>query len=87
MTIQVRLRRWGNSMGIILPKEIVDRQRLKENEKVSISIIKETDLSSIFGSLKNLKLDAQKFKDEMRKEEWDLEEKEWKQHLKKRHTS
>ncbi len=85
MAIQVKLKRWGNSMGIILPKEFVDKQRLKENEKVSISIIKEIDLSPIFGSLKNLKLDAQKFKDEIRKEEGALEEKEWKRHQ-KQHT-
>lgn len=80
MTIQVRVKKWGNSLGIVLPSEFVDKERLKENERISINVIKEVDLSDIFGSLKGLKLDTQKFKDEMRKEEAEIEERKWKQH-------
>ena len=80
MTIQVRVKKWGNSLGIVLPSEFVDRERLKENEKISISVVKEVDLSDIFGSLKGLKFDAQKFKDEMRSEEFESEKRKWKQH-------
>ena len=82
MTIQVRVKRWGNSFGIVLPKEFVERERLKENEKISINLIKEVDLSDIFGSLKGkIKMTAQQFKDEIRQEEAEAEERKWKQHI------
>ena len=53
MTIEVTVKRWGNSMGIVLPKEVVEKEKLKENKKITISIIKEADLSDIFGLIKN----------------------------------
>ena len=78
--IEVKVKKWGNSMGVILPKWVVEKEKLKENQKIRLSIIKETDLSDIFGVLKGkLKISAQKFKDEMRKEEELAEERKWKQ--------
>jgi len=69
MAILTRLRRWGNSMGIVVPREALINQNLKEGEEVMVEIEKRTDISDVFGSLKDWKINAQKFKDETRKQE------------------
>ena len=71
MGIEVTIRKWGNSFGVVLPKEVVEREGLKKNKKIVINIIKQADLSDIFGSLKGkIKMSGQKMKDLSRKE-WD----------------
>lgn len=66
MAIEVVLKKWGNSMGVVLPKEMVKREELKENQKLLIEVIKEADLTDIFGTLKR-KMSGQEFKDMVRK--------------------
>ena len=66
MRTQAVVRKWGNSVGIILPKEVVEKEQLKTNQKIIVDIIKPTDLSHLFGTLKTKK-SAQQFKDEVRK--------------------
>ncbi len=66
MAIEVVLKRWGNSMGVVLPKEMVKREELKENQRLLIEVIKEADLTDIFGTLKR-KMSGQEFKDMVRK--------------------
>ena len=59
-------RKWGNSIGITLPNEIVEEGRIKTKKEIEILIIdKKVDLKKIFGSLQ-LKEPTQKIKDEMR---------------------
>ena len=71
MAIEVKIKKWGNSLGVILPKEVVDKEKFKENEKVMINIVKEADLSDIFGSLKGkIKMSGQKMKN-LAREGWD----------------
>ena len=63
MTTSVTVRKWGNSLGITLPKELVESQNIKEGDKISLPIvIKKADLSKIFGSIKT-GVSGQKFKD------------------------
>ena len=66
MNIQTTVKKWGNSVGIILPKEIVEMEKIKVNEKILINIIRKADLTNIFGSLER-KLSGQNFKDMVRK--------------------
>jgi len=68
MAVEVRLKKWGNSIGIILPREVVDKENLKEKDKILINIIKEADLSDIFGLIKKRKMSGQEMKDLSRKE-------------------
>ena len=68
MAIEVVVKKWGNSVGVILPKELVERESIKENEKVLLEVVKEANLKRIFGSLKR-KMSGQEFKD-MVKEGW-----------------
>ena len=38
--MQVRLNKWGNSMGIIIPNFLIKQLNLKENTPLNISIVK-----------------------------------------------
>ncbi len=63
-------RRWGNSIGVILPKDIVEKEHIKENMRLNILISKKTNvLNETFGMLKGkLKKSSQQMKDEFKKE-------------------
>ncbi|MDP3765397.1 MAG: AbrB/MazE/SpoVT family DNA-binding domain-containing protein [Nanoarchaeota archaeon] len=69
MATEVTVKKWGNSVGVLLPKEFVEIQGLKEKDKVLIEIVKEANLTKIFGSLKR-KMSGQDFKDMVR-EGWE----------------
>jgi len=69
MEVRTKLKKWGNSLGIIIPKEILLNNALKEGEEVLIDIEKNRDLSDVFGTIKNSKLNAQEIKDQIRKQE------------------
>ena len=59
-------RKWGNSIGITLPNNIVEEGKIKENKEIQVLIVeKKINLKDIFGSLK-LKEPTKKIKDEMR---------------------
>ena len=62
-------RKWGNSLGITLPKEVVKDAHIKEHEKIRILIIKQNKtLEKTFGMAKKWGKSAQKIKDEIRAE-------------------
>ncbi len=65
MQAKAKLKRWGNSFGVMVPKEIVEKEGLKEGELVEISVRKASDISHLFGKypIKNL----QQQKEAMRK--------------------
>ncbi|MEW5760720.1 MAG: AbrB/MazE/SpoVT family DNA-binding domain-containing protein [Candidatus Thermoplasmatota archaeon] len=65
--VKAKLRRWGNSLGVVIPKEVAEREKIKPNDDVLVEIRKFADLSEIFGSLRNWKRSTQKIKDEARK--------------------
>ncbi len=69
MAVEVTLKKWGNSVGLILPKEFVDKRHLKEDQKIAIEIVEVGDLRKIFGSGGKSKMSGQEFKD-MVKEGW-----------------
>ncbi len=68
MQAKSKLKRWGNSFGVIVPKEVVEKEGLKEGELVEISVRKASDIRRLFGKypFKNL----QEQKEAMRKG-WD----------------
>jgi len=65
MAIEVEIKKWGNSIGIILPKSIMNEEGLKEKDKIIINIIKKADLSRTFGKEKRT-ISGQEFKDSAR---------------------
>lgn len=62
-------RKWGNSVGITIPSSIAEKEKIKPNDKVLVSIQKTKSIESLFGTLKTKKT-AQELKDEARKG-WD----------------
>lgn len=51
--IRAKLRRWGNSFGIIVPQNIVEQTKSKEGEEVTIFFKKERpNLRRLFGAHK-----------------------------------
>lgn len=66
MAIEVEVKKWGNSMAIILPNEFVKERNIKEKEKYVIEPVKVFDAYKVAGILKRTTT-GQKFKDEMRK--------------------
>ncbi|HLC71917.1 MAG TPA: AbrB/MazE/SpoVT family DNA-binding domain-containing protein [Candidatus Nanoarchaeia archaeon] len=68
MITKTTLKSWGSSLGVVVPKEVVNAEHLHEGEEVILEIRKKHSLQEIFGSLKDWKIDSQKMKDESRKE-------------------
>ncbi|MBM3898243.1 MAG: AbrB/MazE/SpoVT family DNA-binding domain-containing protein [Thaumarchaeota archaeon] len=63
--IKSKVRKWGNSFGVIIPKDLADKENLKEGEDVEISIRRVSDIRALRGKFR-IK-DLQRAKDEMRK--------------------
>ena len=70
-TIESETKKWGNSIGIIIPREIIAKENIKENQKITVIIIKDSSkiLRESFGMLKGkLKESGQEIKDRSRRE-------------------
>ena len=68
-TIEVTTKKWGNSLGIIIPKDIVEKQHIKENGTLRVLIVPSAKkaLHETFGMFKGkLKKSGQQWKDEIR---------------------
>ena len=72
MEIETKTKKWGSSLGIIIPKKIVEEENLEQNQVIRILAVEtksKIKVKDIFGRLKNWKINSQEFKDEIRKEE------------------
>ena len=58
-------RKWGDSIAVIIPKEVVDHEKIQPQDKVHVLIQKEQDLRDLFGKFKTKKT-PQVLKDESR---------------------
>ncbi len=65
MLTRSRLRRWGNSLGVTVPKELVRREGLREGEEVEVQVRRVSDIRVLRGRFPIKEL--QKAKEEMRK--------------------
>ncbi len=66
MATEAVVRKWGNSVGIILPSDVVAAEHIHEGDKIIVQIVKRANLSDIFGSLPRT-MSGQEFKDMVRK--------------------
>ncbi len=72
----IKVKKWGNSFGIIIPKDIVDKQNIIEGGTVSINIQSKnkTKVKDIFGLLKGkLKRDTDEVMKEVDKDLWEID--------------
>ena len=63
-----RVRKSGNSIVLTVPPHYVKERKLRIGQEVTFEIIPKVDLSKLWGASKHLNIDAQKAKDELRKE-------------------
>jgi len=72
VVVETKLKKWGNSLGLIIPKEVIDKENLKEEEKVRVILVNKNSskvLRETFGMLKGkIKKPTQQIKDELRRE-------------------
>ncbi len=71
VVIETKVKRWGNSFGVIIPRETIITQKIKENQNISVIILEDSKkvLHETFGSLKNkLKKSSQEIKDELKRD-------------------
>ena len=54
-TKDLKIKKWGNSFGIIIPKDIVEKQNIREGitVRVNIQAKNRTKVKDIFGALKS----------------------------------
>jgi len=79
--IKTYVKRWGNSYGIVIPKSIVEKEKLKEGSEVSINLTSSNFMTvgdvlklAKKRKLKRPKEDIQKLMDEIDKELWPQDE-------------
>ena len=68
-----KIRKSGNSIVLTVPPHYVKERNIKVGQEVTFEIIPKVDLSKLWGASKHLKIDAQKAKDELRRE-WHMSE-------------
>lgn len=69
--VETEARKWGNSIGVVIPREVAEREHIKESEKVKLLIIRDGSktLKETFGIAKGkIKKPTQQIKDELREE-------------------
>ena len=66
-------KKWGNSIGVLIPKDVAEREKIKDGQRLEIVIMKPDNvLKETFGMTKGLfKEPTQKIKDSLRKELYD----------------
>ena len=65
MITKSKVKRWGNSLGVVLPKTLVEEEGLREGEEVEVTVRKVSDVRNLRG--KYPFKDLQHEKDEMKR--------------------
>ena len=67
MVAEVEIKKWGNSLGVVLPKNLVEEMNLEVSQKIDIQVIKKGNIKDLYGILPR-KISGQAMKDMLRKE-------------------
>ena len=38
MEIKAKTKKWGNSIGVLIPKEVVEEEKIKPNQEITLTI-------------------------------------------------
>lgn len=71
MEVEVKAKRMGGSIGIIIPKEIVEKERIDIEDTIKIKIEKKYDLNFLWGKGKDIKKSTDKIMEEIDEGELD----------------
>ena len=71
LEVKAKVREWGRSLGIVLPKEEIQREGIKKDDTITILITKKKNtLRDTFGTLK-FKRSTKEILGESDRESWD----------------
>ncbi len=65
-TAKGKVRRWGASLGVVIPSDVAQDLRLKPGDEITLEVEAAGGVREAFGSLRGWKLDSQRLKDEAR---------------------
>ena len=63
MEAVVKAKKIGGSIGVIIPKKIVEKERIRADDAVEIKVERKDNFNSLWGILKGVKMPAQKIMD------------------------
>jgi len=68
--IETKVKKWGNSFAVIIPKKIIEEESIKEDQNIKVMLLRDSKkaLKSSFGIGKKIKRTGQQFKDDSRRE-------------------
>ena len=69
--IETKVKKWGNSFGVVIPIEVVEKEKIKENQTLKLILLKDSKevFKKTFGMLKGkLTKPTQQIKDELRRD-------------------
>jgi len=49
MITKSKVKRWGNSLGVVLPKTLVEEEELREGEEIEVTVRKVADVRNLRG--------------------------------------
>lgn len=67
MEAEATVKKWGSSLGIILPKLVVDNLNISNNDKIIVTVKKKVLAKEFFGILHDWKKPTDVIKKEMKK--------------------
>ena len=68
MKMTSKVRKWGNSLAVILPKTVVEKSRIREDDELVLEVKKRRLASEFFGRFpRTSRRTAQQLKDQARK--------------------
>ncbi len=69
LEFESKIKKWGNSFGLVVPKRELYKENFKDNEEFHIIAIKKNDsIRDSFGMFKGWKMSGQKAKNIIKKE-------------------
>jgi len=48
---KAKVRKVGTSLGILIPKEVIEKQKIKEGEEVEVGLLKQRKLEEVLRSI------------------------------------
>ena len=51
MVVKVKLKKWGSSIGCVIPKDIIEKNDLQEDDEIFLTISKKKDMRDLFNTM------------------------------------
>ncbi len=67
VTVEAKAKKWGSSLGIIIPKEIVRQEKIAHGELIFFEIRRKVRARDLFGTFPNWKRSGDELKKEMKR--------------------